>query len=231
MRARSEVQCAIRLRGSLNPSVRFPGIALDAPPFGESPRVLRAASDRKGLLSQPVPALRGLQRRPALLHAALSPSTRLSTGLITRPLPACADPVSGSSCCLISKELPSVASEPPSPLPVPTLLFAPSPVGRYASWVFRLRGFTPPCRVSPRRSCPHCCSGSRPWGSPSFHAAFTPRSPWCLSALRSFPSADGRCARCQISPCCHCVSLHLCGEDLSSSPAVTLLCCTPCDVP
>lgn len=44
-----------------------------------------------------------------------------------------------------------------------------SSVGRYASRPFRPCGFTPLRRLTPRRSCPHCCSGSRPWGSSSFH--------------------------------------------------------------
>jgi len=65
----------------------------------------------------------------------------------------------------------------------------------------------------------HGASGSRlPLRGPS-------RSPWCLSALRSFPSADDRLASCRNSHCYHCVSPHLRGEDLSSCPAVTPLCC------
>ena len=154
-------------------SVRFPRVALGGSPLGVPPRVPRAASDRSGLLSQPAPALHGLRRWPALLRTMLLPSTRMSSELTTRPLPAHAGPVSGSSCCLISKDHPSVVPKSPSPLPGRASLHVPSPVGRYASRLFRPRGFTPPRRLSPRRSCPHCCSGSRPWGSPSFHEGST----------------------------------------------------------
>jgi hypothetical protein len=51
-----------------------------------------------------------------------------------------------------------------------------SSVGRYASRPFRPCGFTPLRRFTPRRSCPHCCSGSRPWGSSSFHSHLQNRS-------------------------------------------------------
>ena len=93
-----------------------------------------------------------------------------------------------SSC--FSKDRPSVAPESPSPLPVrhPCLRrsVAPSPVGCYTSRLFRPCGLSPLRRFSPRRSCPHCCSGSRPWGSSSFHRGLDPT----LSGRRA--SADSR---------------------------------------
>ena len=45
----------------------------------------------------------------------------------------------------------------------------PSSVSCYASRTFQPCGFTPLRRLTPRPSCPHFCSGSRPWGSSSFH--------------------------------------------------------------
>jgi len=96
----------------------------------------------------------------------------------------------------------------------------PSSVSSYASRPFQPCGFTPLRRLTPRRSCPRCFSGSRPWGSSSFHPGTCvleiPAMRSCPSklSLRRWPSsldtAEASCdARCP------------CGEALTSCPAVT----------
>jgi len=104
----------------------------------------------------------------------------------------------------------------------------PSSVGRYASRLFQPCGFTPLRRFTPRRSCPRFFSGSRPWGSSSFHQQQAAGFPRCSSALRSFTSANGRCRPGRVVPLGRrCPS----GEALTSCPAVTLLCTSTCAEP
>ena len=107
----------------------------------------------------------------------------------------------------------------------------PSPVSCYASWMFRPCGFTPLRRLSPRRSCPHCCSGSRPWGSSSFHRSST--TPFELATLPD-PRDVSLPFKAFPPPIAVVAGLHShltgpafpCGEALTSCPTVTPLCCT-----
>jgi hypothetical protein len=107
----------------------------------------------------------------------------------------------------------------------------PSPVSCYASWMFQPCGFTPLRRLSPRRSCPRCCSGSRPWGSSSFHRSSThsfesatfPDSRDVSLPFEAFPPPIAVVAGWHsrlIGPA------FPCGEAHASCPTVTPLCCT-----
>ena len=80
-----------------------------------------------------------------------------------------------------------------------TLADVPSERACHGPFVFRPRGFSPPRRLAPSKTCACIATRSRPWGSPRFDA----RSAGCparlasprdaFPALRSFPSA-GSCS-------------------------------------
>jgi len=161
------------------------------------------------VFSHPFPALRGLER-PFVLPLGRISGVNLSIeppGIRNRPglpvrlrahLPARwnrtvtfhALPRKTLSSAFIFQRSPLRRSRIVESTPKPDCSGS-SSVGRYASRPFRPCGFTPLRRFTPRRSCPHCCSGSRPWGSSSFHLQPKLRdSRDACSALRSFPSAD-----------------------------------------
>lgn len=119
-----------------------------------------------------IPALLDLRRHRALLRGVLVPCSPDVLRAAHPPPCARAPDLRVLPAVRFSKDPPSIAPEPPSPLPGFRITAGPSPIGRYASRMFRPRGFTPPRRLAPRRPCPHCCSGSRSWGSPSFHPIF-----------------------------------------------------------
>jgi len=207
-------------------------------------------SDQEGLLSQPFLALRGLERSSVPILRSFRWSTAADQPPLARMLSLLRvlhstrwKPGSDPSLRLRSLRtaarvkrysliaFPKIA---PSSLPnrrvhsrpdnEPLRAHVPSTVGCYTFRTFRPCGFTPLRRLAPRRSCPHCCSGSRSWGSsfvspdcyrirclatsnPTRHRHFTatvpPGSPRCCSALRSFPSDFGRRHRTPPELCHH----------------------------
>ena len=169
VRARFKVPWASCFRRRHQPFVRFPEVACDNLPFGILKRVLRAARTGKSYFRNcflPCMVFNATAHRCAvesLLQTGWGPACLPTGRALSRSTPQILPAV------WISKDRPSIAPESPSPLPVSALLQRPLPVGCYTFWMFRPRGFTPPRRISPRRSCPHCCSGSRSWGSSSFH--------------------------------------------------------------
>lgn len=145
-------------------------------------------SSWEGVLSHPFPALRGLERPFVLPFGRISdidlsietPGIRNRPGLPVRlraHLPVRwnrtvtfhALPRETLSSACIFQRSPLRRSRTAESTPKPDSSDS-SSVGRYASRPFRPCGFTPLRRFTPRRSCPRCFSGSRPWGSSSFHS-------------------------------------------------------------
>ena len=203
------------LRGLERPVAQPCGCACTGPDLPAEPCDTDLAVDISEIRSQP--------GCPALLRVPLP--ARWCRTVTLSALPRKALPL-----LAFSKDRPSVAPESPSPLP-----------NRIAP-VLRQSAATPPARsdlvdshhfaglllVDPVRTVAAA-------HAPGVHRRFTstpgPKSARApvegledsrdaCSALRSFPSADGRRRRTASCPC---------GEALTSGPVVTLLCCNPAD--
>lgn len=172
--------------------------------------------------------------RPTSPKFASNPVARLGCALFsltggTRTVTLHALPREALLLLAFSKDRPFVALESSSPLPG---WIAPS---------LRRSAATPPARsnlvVSHHYAgllLDHPVRTFAAAHDPGVHRRFTrvpkfSRFPRCVSALRSFPSADSCGALDTAEASCN--ARCPCGEALASCPTVTLLCCTSCDVP
>jgi hypothetical protein len=192
--AHSEWGCALARRTgsrrSLHPSGAFHGGS-----FPRSiPRLLASPLPSSTFATRPFGAWRGPRgpydrgARHVLACARDPPDLDADSPVASRSMRS--DLPAGLPLLGLSKDRPSIVSEPKSPTPGIHVSVAPFGERQPAVPAIRPRGFAPPRRFAPLRPRRFVAPCFRSWGSPCFFPSRNGPPHGVVPALRSFPSAD-----------------------------------------